>query len=107
MNNTLVNYNNVKFAKFNAYRKRFRTLKHAYNGEFTNVRIDPTTVPEGKFLYHTRHADDDLFFRRPVTIELPHVVVNFAGSFITDKEIEFPNKDDKYIEITRVKINYS
>ena len=101
MNITLVDYNNVKLAKFTAYKKRSRTV--IYDGEFTDARIDPKTVPEGKFLYYTRSSDYG--GDTPVTIE-PIVVVNFCGCLITDKEIEFPNKDDEYVEISRVTINY-
>lgn len=103
MNIKLVDYNKVKLAKFTAYKKYSRNV--TYEGEFIDVRIDPKTVPKGKFLYHTRHKDD-IHWSKPVTIE-PKVSFNFSGSLITNKEIEFPNKDDKYIEITRVKINYS
>ena len=101
MNVKFVDYNKVKLAKFTAYKKRSRTT--IYEGEFIDARIDPKTVPEGKFLYHTRLSDYG--GELPVTIE-PKVRVNFCGSLITDKEIEFPNKEDEYVEISRVRINY-
>lgn len=101
MNNKLVDYNKAELRKFKAYKKYSRTV--IYEGEFIDVRIDPKTVPEGKFLYHTRHSDGD--WGKPITIE-SKVAVNFCGSLITEKEIDFPNKDDKCVEISRVTINY-
>lgn len=61
-----------------------------YEGEFIDLRIDPNTIPQGKHWYHCRH-DDDGDWVTPVTIE-PRVIVNFCGTFITDKEIEFPDE---------------
>lgn len=71
-----------------------------YEGKFYDFRIDPATIPEGKFMYHCRH-DDDGDWTTPVTIE-PRVMVNFCGVLITDKEIVFPNPNDKYIPIINV-----
>lgn len=68
-----------------------------YKGDFIDLRIDKATIPEGKYMYHCRH-DDNGDWCEPVTIE-PLVVVNFCGTFVTDKEIEWPNVNDKYIPI--------
>lgn len=70
-----------------------------YKGEFIDLRIDPTTIPKGKYMYHCRH-DDDGDWTTPVTIE-KHVLVNFCGTFIMDTEIDF--KGETYIPIE----NYS
>lgn len=58
-----------------------------YEGEFIDFRIDKDTIPEGKFMYHCRH-DDDGDWVTPVTIE-QRVIVNFCGTLITNKKIEF------------------
>lgn len=71
-----------------------------YKGELIDLRIDPDTIPKGKFWYHCRH-DDNGDWCTPVTIE-PNVWVNFCGTFITDEEIKFPNPDDKYIPINNI-----
>lgn len=71
-----------------------------YEGKFYDFRIDPTTIPADKFMYHCRH-DDDWDWTTPVTIER-RVMVNFCGTLITDKEIVFPNPNDKYIPIINV-----
>ena len=98
----LVDYSTVKFAKFEAHKKYFNST--IYRGEFIFGRIDPKTVPEGKFLYHTRRNSDCY---APVTIEQEIIDdTNFCGSLITDKEIEFPNKDNKCIEIKWVLISH-
>lgn len=60
-----------------------------YRGEFIDLRIDPATIPEGKYWYHLRHGDDG-DWTAPVTIE-NRVIVNFCGTFITDEPIEIPN----------------
>lgn len=63
-----------------------------YNGMFTDRRIVISNVPEGKFVYNCRHGDDgDL--TTPVTIEKGTVLVNFAGTFVTDMPIDFPASD--------------
>ena len=67
-----------------------------YTGLFIDVRIDPNTVPGGKFIYYCRHESGDWII--PVTIE-PCVVVDFCGTFITDTEIKFPNENNKCINI--------
>ena len=68
-----------------------------YKGELIDVRIDPDTIPKGKFWYQCRHSDDGDWCT-PISIE-QNVLVNFCGTFITDKEITFPDPKDKYIPI--------
>lgn len=58
-----------------------------YKGEFINLRIDPATIPQGKYMYHCRH-DDNGDWCTPVTIE-KRVLVNFCGTLITEAEIDF------------------
>lgn len=68
-----------------------------YIGEYIDMRIERDSVPKNKYVYECRHGDDgDLV--TPVTIE-DSVYVNFAGTFITDKPIIFPNPDDRYIPL--------
>lgn len=63
-----------------------------YKGEYTELRIKRDDLPEGKFAYSCRHGDLGDWVT-PLTIE-KSVVVNFAGTFITDKEIVFPEGQD-------------
>lgn len=53
------------------------------NGLFTNGRVDRHTVPEGYYVYDFREGEDGTF----CSIE-NEVVVNHAGSFITDTELD-------------------
>lgn len=66
-----------------------------YIGEYIDMRIERDSVPKNKYVYECRHGDDGDWVT-PVTIE-DSVYVNFAGTFITDKPIIFPNPDDPYI----------
>ena len=54
-------------------------------GLFSNGRIDPTTIPEGMYVYDLRGSDDDP--GQPITVE-NHVTVNHAGSIITAKPLD-------------------
>lgn len=72
-----------------------------YIGELIDARIDPDTIPKGKFWYHCRHSDNGDWCT-PVTIE-PNVFSNFCGTFITDREITFPNPEDEYIPIKDIR----
>ena len=71
-----------------------------YVGEYIDMRIERDSVPKNKYVYECRHGDDGDWVT-PVTIE-DHVYVNFAGTFITDKPIVFPNPDDRYIPLRGV-----
>lgn len=56
------------------------------HGEFTSLRVDRNTLPEGMYAYDLRDADGDseLWFS-----ELKeHVLVNHAGTFVTTEKIE-------------------
>lgn len=55
---------------------------------FDGIRIDPSTVPEGKHLYHTRHSDTDITSPVSIVPEGQAVIVNFCGSVVTDKPLE-------------------
>jgi len=68
-----------------------------YVGEYTDMRIDRDTLPEGKFAYECRHGDEGDWVT-PETIE-NRVLINFAGTFITDKEIPHENIWDLYIAL--------
>lgn len=69
-----------------------------YEGEYIDIRLEMDTIPDGKFAYNCRHNDDGDWIS-PVTIEKGNVMVNFAGVFITDKELVFPEGKD-YICVT-------
>lgn len=71
---------------------------HIYEGEYIDMRIMMDTIPEGRFAYNCRHGGDGNWVD-PVTIEKGDVIVNFAGVFITDKEITFP-EGKTYICVT-------
>lgn len=66
---------------------------------FTFKRIDPTTIPDGLYVYDIRHDDDSL--GDPVTIEAK-VIVNRYGSVITTKPIQHIEDcpGHNYIDIT-------
>ena len=76
---------------------------HKYEGEFIDLRIDPETIPEGKYWYHCRH-DDDGDWCTPVTIE-PKVIVNFCGTLITDEPIKFPETYGDFVPLEEVYFN--
>ena len=63
--------------------------KEVYEGKYIDMRLDMSTIPEGKYGYNCRH-DDDWDWVTPVMIERGNVMVNFAGVFIVDQEIKFP-----------------
>lgn len=71
--------------------------KEHYIGEYIDMRINRDTIPEGKYAYNCRHDDGD--WVTPVTIEKGRILVNFAGTLIVDKPIEFPEGKD-YICVT-------
>lgn len=67
---------------------------------FTDLRIDPETVPDGLFIYSLRHGDDD---SEPATIEDKVIMENHFGDILSDEEFEFPvvaDADTKYLEIS-------
>lgn len=62
----------------------------------TDWRINRETLGDHMYCYTIRHDDDGRGI--PVTLE-NNVIVNFYGTIITHKPIEFPNKEDLYIEL--------
>ncbi len=72
-----------------------------FRGEYLDMRIDRRTVPRGKYAYDCRH-DDSGDWVTPATIER-RVWVNFAGTFVTDEPIDFPN-DSSFIEVAGVSL---
>lgn len=72
---------------------RVRYQRRLHNVEyFDGVRV--TNVPDGKHVYHTRHADNG-DMAHPVTIakEGKPVLVNFCGSIVSDEPIDIKNAD--------------
>jgi hypothetical protein len=53
---------------------------------FTDIRIDPSTLPAGLHAYELRHSDDD--WGQPTSLE-EHVGVNYFGTVISQSEIPF------------------
>ena len=80
----------------------FETVK--INGDdkpmlFYDYRLNKKLLPPGIFAYEVRHADDNSSVF--ATIE-PRVIVNFAGTILTDTPLEFSsccNEDDKFLKI--------
>ena len=68
--------------------------------EFSDMRIDGSTVPEGKFQYEV--AGDDESGEEPVRVQLG-VLVNFFGTLICDKQLPIDAegilwlKDDDFV----------
>lgn len=71
-----------------------------YEGEYIDMRLQPDTIPKGKHAYNCRHGDNGDWWT-PCTIESGCVMVNFAGVFITDRKIIFPEGLD-YICVTLI-----
>ena len=95
----IVSYNDIKndLRNFEAVEKTRKKDKKLFTGQFIDMRVDPDTIPKGKYMYQTRHSDNGSWCT-PVTVE-PRVLVNFCGTIITDEEIEFPNPVDPFIPI--------
>ncbi len=51
-------------------------------GEFTDVRIDPNTIPKGKEWYQFRHSDYD--GGEIASLKRGCLMVNFFGTFICE-----------------------
>lgn len=69
-----------------------------YEGEYIDIRLQMDTIPKEKYAYNCRHGDASDYRFEPITIEKGGVLVNFAGVFVTDKEIIFP-EDQDYIPV--------
>ena len=62
--------------------------------EFSDMRIDRDTVPNGKYVYEIADDDSD---GEPARIR-PHILVNFFGTLISDEPLAF--EDDDVIWVT-------
>lgn len=62
--------------------------------EFSDMRIDRDTIPNGKYLYEIADGDSD---GEPARIR-PSILVNFFGTLISDEPLDFG--DDDVIWIT-------
>lgn len=62
--------------------------------EFSNVRIDKSTVKDG-YVYSLRHGDDDY-----ISSLEDSVLVNHAGDIVTKEPIEFDN-DNHVIDLSK------
>ncbi len=71
-----------------------------YTGEYVDMRLKHETIPSGLHAYNCRHGDNGNWVD-PVTIEKGFVLVNFAGTFLSDKEIEF-SENKNYICVSLI-----
>ena len=60
-------------------------------GEFIDIRIDPSTTPSDKKIFSIRHADED--WGEPASIIDGGCLVNFFGVLICDKNVALPEKE--------------
>lgn len=83
------NYDTISF--------RLRWQKEEIKGEwFDGVHLDPCTIPDGKYLYETRHSDLCDNLSMPASIKCTQIRVNFCGSVVTDKPITLKGKELTY-----------
>lgn len=63
--------------------KDFHTVEY-----FDGIRVNPDSVPDDKYMYHTRHSDTDI--TQPVAIapKGTTIIVNFCGTIISDKPLQ-------------------
>ena len=69
-------------------------------GILTRFRVKESTVPENLHSYSIRGAEKRRCFS-PITIEDQKVVINWYGSFYTEKALEFPDPQDRYLTIKK------
>ncbi len=62
---------------------------------FTELRVDPATVPEGVYCYALRHGDNDDSY--PITME-KKVGVNYFGAIPLTRGLSFGEND--YLSLT-------
>ena len=63
---------------------------------FTDVRINPDTVPEGKFMYQVRDNECNGDWH----MIAKGILVNFWGTILTDEPIDFDSYSDKSVYVT-------
>ena len=84
------NYSDLKKRKYvDTLEIRLKYQKDCHVIEFFDgVRVNPDSIPEGKHMYHTRHADND--WSQPVAIapEGKSIIVNFCGTIVTDQKFD-------------------
>jgi hypothetical protein len=79
---------------------RVKYQRKTYKVEYYDgIRIEDSSIPEGKYAYQTRHSDTD--WAQPVTIKSLGnvVVVNFCGTIVSDEPL--PVKADE-VKLTYV-----
>lgn len=67
-----------------------------YTGKYTDPKIDRTTLPAGWYCYDIRHDDDGC----GIFCQLCHniVIVNNAGSFVTQTPIPELNAEGSFVD---------
>lgn len=69
--------------------------------EFFDIRIDRNSIPEGKFFYEVRHADEDWGF--PCQVK-EGILVNFYGTLVSD--VAFPLDERGSLELEEDDFEY-
>lgn len=91
------NGNKTRKNLIDARTERFETMElFGKTVLFTDMRIDPDTVPDGLYLYGLRHGDDG---NEPSTLEYWLVGVNHFGDVLSDKPFDLPVWNDPYLKI--------
>lgn len=105
-----LNYADASRDNYDTIEFRLHRSKEVIQGEwFDGERIDPATIPEGKYLYETRHSDKCDNLSMPASIKNTSVIVNFCGSVVTTKPITYKGKElttQDEIGITRSSVYY-
>ena len=63
--------------------------------EFFDIRIDRNSIPEGKFFYEVRHADEDWCF--PCQVK-EGILVNFYGTLVSDVALPLDERGSLELE---------
>ena len=83
----LFDYNKEKFQKISVRLDSGQEII----GEFTDIRIDPTTLPNDKKRFAIRHCDED--WGEPASLKAGSVLVNHFGDLIVDSKVEIPEDE--------------
>ena len=83
----LFDYNKEKFQKMSVRLDSGQEII----GEFTDIRIDPTTLPKDKKRFAIRHCDED--WGEPASLKAGSVLVNHFGDLIVDSKVEIPEDE--------------
>lgn len=84
------NYSDLKKRNYvDTLEIRLKYQKDCHTIEFFDgVRVNPDSIPEGKHMYHTRHADNDVSQPIAIAPEGKPIIVNFCGTIVTDQKFD-------------------